>query len=74
MSRPYAKVKDKIKIEFNPLTGQFDLVSEFNANRIVTHSLSPFANPIQNFDPVVGVYYDAGDQIVTDSNGNVVVI
>lgn len=72
MSRPYAKVKDKIKIEFNPLTGQFDLISEFNVNRIVTHSLTPFANLIQNYDPIVGAYYDAGDQVVTDSNGNVV--
>lgn len=74
MSRPYAKVKDKIKIEFNPITGEFDLISEYNVNRIVTHSLTPFANTIQNFDPVMNVYYDAGDQIVTDSNGNVVEI
>lgn len=72
--RPYKKVKDKIKFEFNPITGELDLVSEFNANRIVTHQLTPQANSIQWFDPVQNIYYNADDQIVTDSEGNVVVI
>lgn len=72
--RPYPKVKDKIKIEFNPITGEFDLISEFNVDRIVTHKLTPFANQIQWFDPVQNLYYSADDQVVTDGNGNVVVI
>lgn len=74
MSGPLPKVKDKIKIEFNPITGNFDLISQFNVNRIVTHSLNPFGNEIQWFDPSLGVYYNADHQIVTDSNGNVVVV
>lgn len=74
MSRPYPKVKDKIKIEFNPITGELDLISEFNPDRVVTHQLTPFANPLQLFDPVQNVYFPLGDQVVTDSNGNVVVI
>lgn len=67
-------LKDKIKVEFNPITGTFDLVSEFNADRILTHQLTPFGNPIQGFDPIQDEYYDAGAQIVTDEDGNVVVI
>ncbi len=74
MSRPYPKVKDKIKFEFNPITGELDMVSEFNVNRIVTHELTPLANKIQWFDPVTSSYYNADSQIVTDGNGNVVVI
>lgn len=72
MSRPYPKVKDKIKIEFNPLTGEFDLVSEFNANRIVTHELTQFGNKLVSFDPAYNTYYESGPQTVYDSNGNVV--
>lgn len=30
-------IKDKIKLEFNPLTLKFDLISEFNSDRVVTH-------------------------------------
>lgn len=68
------KVKDKIKIEFNPITGEFDLINEFNADRIITHELTPFANKIQWFDPLLNEFYDADDQIVTDDEGNIVVI
>lgn len=74
MSRPYPKVKDKIKIEFNPLTGEFDLISEFNANRVVTHNLTQFASPLVSWDPAYNTYYESGPQTVYDSNGNVVVI
>ena len=64
--------KDKLKYEFNPLTGELDLIKEFNPNRIITHRLSPFANARVDWDPIVGVYYVADDAIVTDGNGNVV--
>lgn len=66
--------KDKIKFKFNPIEGTFDMVQEFNADRIVTHQLTPKANPVMFFDPVVGEYYQADDLIVTDSNGNVVTV
>lgn len=74
MSRPYPKVKDKIKIEFNPTTGELDLISEFNANRIVTHELTQFGNKLVSWDPSYNTYYESGPQTVYDSNGNVVVI
>lgn len=72
--RPYPKVKDKIKIEFNPITGEFDLVSEFNADRVVTHELTQFGSKLVSWDPAYQVYYESGPQTVYDSNGNVVVI
>ncbi len=68
------KPKDKLKYEVNAITGELDLVSEFNVNKIITHKLTPFATPRMDYDPVQGVYYEADDGIVTDSNGNLVVI
>lgn len=70
---PYSP-KDKKKIQFNPISGQFDLISEFNADRIVTHRLNQWGNPIMLYDPIWNKYYEAHDIIVTDSNGNVVVV
>lgn len=68
------KHHDKKKFKLNPITGQLDLVQEFNSSRIITHRLSEFANPIVFFDPVQNLYYEAYDQVVTDSNGNVLVM
>jgi hypothetical protein len=74
MSRPVPKPKDRLKFELNTVTGKLDLVSEFNADRIVTHQLTAFGSPIMMYDPNYGAYYEAESQVVTDSNGNVVVV
>lgn len=66
--------KDKIKIKFNPIEGKFDLVQEFNPDRIITHSFNPAGNPLVLYDPITGQYLPMDDQIVTDLNGNVVTI
>lgn len=68
------KPKDKLKYEFNMITGQLDLVLEFNPNKIVTHELTPFGNSRMSFDPITNSYYEAGPDMVCDSNGSVVVI
>jgi heat shock protein HspQ len=49
-------------------------VSEFNVDRVVTHQLTPFANPLVAFDPVVNISYEAESQVVTDSNGNLITV
>lgn len=72
--RPVAKPKDKIKIEFNPITGELDLISEFNPNRIVTHEMTQFGNKLVSYDPAYQTYYESGPQTVYDSDGNVVVV
>lgn len=64
--------KDKLKVELNPITKTFDLVSEFNSNRIVTHGYNQAGNKLQIFDPISGIYTDMDDLIVTDNEGNVV--
>jgi len=67
-------VKDKLALEFNPLTGKFDLVSKFNANRIVTHQLNQAGNPLYAYDVQTGTYLLMDPLVVTDDEGNVVVV
>jgi hypothetical protein len=58
--------KDKIKYLFNALTGRFDVVQEFNTDRIVTHELGAAGESVT----VSG--RDIGPFIVFDEQGNVV--
>jgi hypothetical protein len=61
--------------KFNALTGKFDLVgsgSTSNADDILTHRANQFGHVLMFFDPVLSVYYEADDLIVTDNEGNVV--
>jgi hypothetical protein len=69
-----SKIKDRLKFEFNPITKQLDLVSEFNADRLVTHSRNVADNPMQMYDPVLGMHFDVDAQLVYDENGNVVTV
>ena len=66
--------KDKLKFELNPITGELDLISEFNADKIITSSLLPNGNPRTAYDPVTGLYFQEEDSLVMDENGNVVTI
>ena len=65
-------VKDKLKYEFNAITGKFDLVSEFNPDRIITHSFNMAGSPLITYDARSGTYIDMGPLVVTDNQGNVV--
>ena len=64
--------KDKLKFELNPITGELDLVKEFNPDRILSHSLNPAGNKIMQYDPISATYFEAGPEIVFDNDGNVV--
>lgn len=56
----------------NPFTGELDMVRNFNVNRIVTNSFNQAGNPLVIYDPLSGLYLDAGPSVVVDINGNVV--
>ena len=66
--------KDTIKYELNPFTGEFDMISEFNADRIVTHKLNAAGNIRVTYDFQSGLWIPEDDAIVTANEGNVVVI
>ena len=42
--------KDRIKLEFNPMTQKWDLVSEFNTDRIVTHMYNSDGETPKGYD------------------------
>jgi len=71
-----SSIKDKTQIEFNPFNADqpFDLVKTFNENRIVTAELSASGYLAYAFDVASNSYIAIGPSIVTDDNGNVVVI
>jgi len=65
---------DKQVFEFNPITGNFDLVLQFNENRMVTHSYNAAGNKLLTYDSRSGAEIELGDLTVTDNAGNVVVV
>ena len=69
-----AKIKDKVKFEFNPITGELDLVSVFNTDRIITHQRNAAGHPLMTFDPVSGTHIEMDPLVVVDNNGNVIAV
>jgi len=74
MSVKDKNVKDKTAFDFNVITGQLDLVRKFNPNRIVTNERNAAGTKRMTHDPASGTYLDDGPAIVTDEDGNVVVV
>lgn len=68
------KVKDKETILFNPITGKFDMALKFNPDRIVTHEMNAAGSMLMTYDPRSGTFIPQDPLIVTDNNGNVVVV
>lgn len=66
--------KDKLKLELNPVTGELDLISKFNEDRIISHTLNPSGHPLVQYDPILNKWYSSGPEVVFDENGNVVVV
>lgn len=66
--------KDKLKYELNVITGELDLVKEFNANRIVTHTRNSAGGMLKTYNVASNSFIDQDPLIVVDNNGNVVVI
>ena len=64
--------RDREELVFNPVTGNLDTVRIFNPDRIISHSLNPQGNVIMQYDPICGVYYEAGPEIVFSNDGSVV--
>ena len=66
--------KDKQELVLNPVTGKLDTINKFNPDRIITHDKNAAGNKMKLFDPESNAYVDMGDLIVTDENGDVVVV
>lgn len=69
-----ASPKDKQELVLNPVTGKLDTINKFNENRILTHNRTSTGSPLKLYDPDMGAYIEMGDLIVTDEDGNVVVV
>lgn len=69
-----AKIKDREVILFNYLTGNFDLSLKFNENRIVTHSYNAAGTLLRTYDSASQTFIESEALVVTDMNGNVVVV
>jgi len=64
---------------WNPLISQLDLVGSgggttFDPNTILTHSLTPFGNPLVGIDVAMMAFYGVDFEIVFDASGNVVTL
>ena len=68
------KIKDRLKYEFNPLTGELDLISEFNTDRILTHEKNSAGYLLMTYNPASGTHIPMEPLIIVDNNGNVVVV
>ena len=67
-----ANPTDQIQYVFNPLTGKFDAVKTFNADRIVTAALNAAGSPRVTYDPPSSTFVEDGPAVVVDNAGNVV--
>ena len=67
------KIKDKEVYLFNAIEGTFDMALKFNVDRILTSNSLPNGGKRLNYDPTTGAYFDAGPDIITDNDGNVIV-
>jgi hypothetical protein len=67
-------VKDKTAIDFNPITGKLDLVRKFNADRIVTNERNAAGTMLVTYDLASATYIEQDPLVVTDNEGNVVVV
>lgn len=67
-------VKDKETILFNPITGKLDLALKFNPDRIVTNERNSAGHLLMTYDAASGLFILNDPLIVTDNEGNVVVV
>lgn len=67
-------VKDKETILFNPITGKLDMALKFNPDRIVTNERTATGSLLMTYDMASNSFIPADPAIVTDNNGNVVVV
>jgi hypothetical protein len=67
-------VKDKIAYEWNVFTDELDVINRFNENRIVTAERNSAGTINMIYDPASKTHIETGPYVVTDNNGNVVVV
>lgn len=67
-------VKDKETILFNPITGKLDMALKFNPDRIVTNERNAAGTLLMTYDPASQTHIMGDPLVVTDNNGNVVVV
>jgi hypothetical protein len=67
-------VKDKETILFNPITGKLDMALKFNPDRIVTNERNSAGTMLMTYEMSSGLFIMMDPVVVTDNNGNVVVV
>lgn len=67
-------VKDKETILFNPITGKLDMALKFNPDRIVCNERNSAGTLLMTYEPSSGLFIPMDPVVVTDNNGNVVVV
>lgn len=67
-------VKDKTGYEYNVFTDEMDVVRKFNVDRIVTAERNAAGHLNMIYDPASGTHIEAGAAVVTDINGNLIVV
>lgn len=66
--------KDKEELVLNPITGKLDMVRKFDPDRIVTNSRNAAGSLLMTYDPGSNTHIPMDDVVVTDNDGNVVVV
>jgi len=65
---------DKKHIVYNPFTDNFDIVREFNADRIITATQNAAGTKRLTYNAASATWIEDSPSIVVDNNGNMVVI
>ena len=66
---------DKDELILNPITGKLDLIRIFNVDRIITCQRNSLGHSFKVYDPETDNYTEDGEpRVVTDNDGNVIVL
>ena len=69
---PYVKPVDDMDFELNPTTGELDLFTDFNTNRILTSDMIHTGSIRVTYDLASASFIADNPVVVIDNNGNVV--
>jgi hypothetical protein len=69
---PYVRPTDELDIDINPATGELNLVTDFNTDRILTSDYIHTGQKRVTYDLASGTFFEDNPVVVVDNNGNVV--
>lgn len=70
--KPYVRPQDNLDLEINPVTGELDLISDFNTGRILTSEYIHTGQKRLVWDSASNTYFAENPVVVIDNEGNVV--